>query len=187
MHGTIHCTPPPFVAGDPSRSGAAQWGDNADDRWPAGSSDREAEGSGGAGSCGDRPGLVDQSASARSEGLPAVQDGSSPAAFRRGSRIDVGLDAVRRDAVVIGREPAADRDPHAAVVVERAPDLDRVLAVGGLADDRRPAMLLERRGDDLRADAEPPLISTTTGQVRVGREPVAGRLPALHASRPTPG
>ena len=93
-------------------------------------------------------------------------------------RVDVGLDAVRRDAVVVRREPAADRDPHAAVVLELGPDLDRVLAEGRLADDRAPAMLLWPPPRSPRPMRRSPLTARPAAD-RIGREPVAGRLRTL--------
>src|SRR5688572_17336699 len=57
--------------------------------------------------------------------------------FGGAGRVNVRLDAVGRDAVVLRSEPAADGDAHAPLVLEAAPDLDRVLAERWLADQGR--------------------------------------------------
>src|SRR5688572_9560795 len=97
------------------------------------------------------------------------------------SRVDVRLDAVRRDAVVLGREPAADRDPHPTVVLELAPDLDRVLAEGRLAHQRGAPALLQRGRHDFRGGGGSAVDEHGDRQIGVGGDAVAERLVTLHA------
>ena len=151
---TPSCTPPPFVAGDPSR-------------WAA---SRQCPTTAGPPA---QPGVPKALARCLVGDWLIREEGERRVEHRVGlrrrlgsaSRGDVGLNPVGRHAVVLGREPSADRDAHAAVVLEPAPDLDRVLPEGRLADDAsRDPVSWSAAATISDADADPPLMSTTTGR-----------------------
>ena len=81
---------------------------------------------------------------------------------------------------MIRGEPPADRDPHATLVLEATPDLDRVLPEARLTDDLGATVLLERRGDDLGRGRRSAVDEDGDRQVRVRRDAVTGRRVFLH-------
>ena len=176
--GTTHCTPPPFVT----------------PMLPAPPRGTQRGGSGGrlqlaARVVGDdraaRPGTAEVPPPAAGAGEPSPSMRSEISSqrpldeevlLRRGALRHahhlVRLDALRRDAVVLRREPARHCDANAAAVLQLAPDLDGVLAVGGLPHDRAPpALPAGRRPRSRIADADPPLTSTTSGMSRLVARP----------------
>src|SRR5437879_6398968 len=92
---------------------------------------------------------------------------------------DLGLHTVGSHRVVVGGEPAGDGDPHAPVIRQLGPDLDCVLPVGVLPDQRRAPSFQEGCRKDLRGRCTPTVDKYYQWQRWVGRQATGRRLPAL--------